>query len=154
MNTEIPDPGPMPVTRRKRFWDFLEEPRSVTGVQIVFTYWAAIIFGILTLEQPPRTTSVILGDGLVVAIAWLMITAGVVGTLTAAFGWWWVERLLGIGFLITAWLGYAYSVGEAQWFGEGSRWLQIGFLSISLSGMLTRFIRIRLDKYGPGIYGG
>lgn len=134
-----------------RLWDSLEAPQSVTAVQIVLTYWAAILFGALTLVYPPRTTSLILGDALVSFISILMICSGIIGTITAAIGWWWVERILALGILILAWSGYVYSVGEAQILEGGSRWLQLGFLSISLSGMVTRFIRIRKDKYGPGL---
>lgn len=134
-----------------KFWALVEEPKSITIVQIVFTYGAALVFGALTLTDPPRTTSVILGPGLVTFICWLMITAGFCGTITAFFGWWWVERLLGLGLLAIAWGGYVYSVGEAHFLSEGSRWLQAGFLSSSLSGMITRYIRIRRDKYGPGV---
>lgn len=154
----MPDyvPNPEPGTRRKakwyyRMWEFLEEPRSITVVQIIFTYWAALFFGTFTLFDPPRTTSFILGSGLVTFICVLMIISGIIGTVTAAFGWRWIERTLALGFLAIAWAGYVYSVGEAQFFSDGSRWLQLGFLSTSLSGMATRFLRIRTGKYGPGL---
>lgn len=47
-----------------RIWDYVEEPKNVTLVQALVVYSAAVWGGIMSLIHPPRTTPVILGDGL------------------------------------------------------------------------------------------
>lgn len=132
-----------------RVWEFIEEPKSVTLVQALIVYLTALIGGTLTLFYPPRTTSIILGDFIVTAVAGLMIFSGLVGIVTSISGWWWVERPLAIGFLAVAGAGYTYSVLEAQVLGEGNRFLQLSWLVIAGGGLAARWLRIRQANYDP-----
>lgn len=132
-----------------KVWGFVEEPKSVTLVQALIVYTAATAGGVLTLFHPPRTTSIILGDGLMTIIAALMIFSGAIGIITAISGWWWVERPLAVGVLMVAGAGYTYSVGEAQFLSDGNRWLQLSWLVIAGGGLVIRYLRIRRANYDP-----
>lgn len=123
----------------------------MTLVQALMVYTISVVTGVLTLEMPPRTTSLILGDGLVTSIALAMIIAGVIGSISAVTGWWWVERPLGVGTLVIALLAYIYSIVEAQVFNDGYRWLQLGWMIIALGGLLHRWLTIRKANYDPVI---
>lgn len=132
-----------------RVWGIIEEPKSVTLVQALIVYMAAIWGGVLSLIHPPRTTSVILGDGLVAFVAGLMVFAGIVGVITSLAGYWWVERTLAVGILLAAGAAYTYSVLEAQVLSDGNRWLQLSWLIIAGGGLAIRYLRIRKANYDP-----
>ena len=132
-----------------KVWGFVEEPKSVTLVQALVVYVAAIVGGALTLFYPPRTTSIILGDGLMTIVAVLMIFGGAFGVVTSIIGWWWIERPLAVGVLLIAGAGYTYSVAEAQALTDGNRWLQLSWLVIAGGGLVIRYLRIRRANYDP-----
>lgn len=132
-----------------KVWGFIEEPKSVTLVQALIVYMAAIIGGLLSLAYPPRTTSIILGDGLVIFIAAMMVFAGAIGVVTSIAGWWWIERTLAVGVLMIAGAAYTYSVVEAQLTSDGHRWLQLSWLIIAAGGLAIRYLRIRKANYDP-----
>lgn len=148
--TTTPPEIPTPRSIWRRAWDVIEEPKAVTLVQALVVYLAALTGGVLTLVWPPTTTSVILGDGIVTAIAILLITGGTIGSATAITGWWWVERPLGVGALVLALLLYLWSVIEAQWLSDsGHRWLQMTCIMVAIGGLTARWLRIRRANYDP-----
>lgn len=132
-----------------RFWGIIEEPKSVTLVQALIVYAAAIAGGVMSLIHPPRTTSVILGDDLMTFVASLMVFSGLVGVVTSILGWWWIERTLAVGILMAAGAAYTYSVLEAQILSEGNRWMQLSWLVIAGGGLAIRYLRIRKANYDP-----
>ena len=138
-----------PLGVASRIWDYIEEPKNVTLVQALVVYTAAVGGGIMTLLYPPRTTSVILGDGLMTFTAALMVFSGVIGWVTSVSGWWWIERTLAVGLLGLAGAAYTYSVIEAQVLSEGNRWMQLAWITIALGGLLVRYMRIRKANYDP-----
>lgn len=132
-------------------WDAIAHPRHVKVIYLVI-YLVAAGIGAVTLVNPPQTISGEVGPLITVIWAALFILGGLVGSVTVLPGWWWAERLLGIGPVLLGLAIYLTVVGvlHAQSIESGgSRLTQFGIILLASSPFILRFFFIKEYSYEP-----
>lgn len=141
-----------PAPRRLRrwplsWWDLLHEPAVVTaGATIVYVALAAA--GVLSILQPPGTITSELGEIVTYGWAVFAVLGGILGTVSAPGGIWWLERV-GLYAVGTFLLIYTLTVVNLQISGSGSRWMQLGLICMGWYFIVSRWDRTRGAALDP-----
>lgn len=141
-----------PAPRRLRrwpltWWDLLHEPPVVTaGAAVV--YAALAIFGTLSIFHPPGTITSELGNIVTYGWAVFSILGGILGVASAPSGIWWLERV-GLYAVATFLLIYTLTVVNLQITSSGSRWMQLGLISMGWYFIVSRWDRTKGAALDP-----
>ena len=140
-----------PIGLAIRLWQAISEPRHLQ-VTYLAIYALTVCVGVVTLMWPPRTIEGPLGEAATMLWAAAFIGGGLVGAIAVLPGWWWLERLLGIGLILVG-LGVYLAVAIALHIdgaAEGSsRLTQIGVILLASSPFTIRFLLIWEYSYEP-----
>lgn len=135
----------------RALWERITEPRHMKVAYAVI-YVATILIGLVTLVMPPQTIRGEVGPIITIVWASLFIVGGMAGLVTVFPGWWWAERLLGLGpvllglgiYLVVVIVLHAQAVETG-----GSRATQIGIILLAAAPFGLRFLVIREYSYEP-----
>ena len=130
-------------------WAAISEPRHLKAAYFLI-YVLTSTVGVVTLMWPPRTIEGPLGSVATALWAGLFIAGGLVGAATVLPGWWWVERVLGIGLILIGLAIYLAVAITLHWQQVGgSRLTQVGVLVLAACPFLLRGLLIREYSYEP-----
>lgn len=142
--TPITPPAP---SRWTAFWALLHEPPVVTAAATL-AYLALMVFGALSFFYPPSPIKSELGVFATVAWSCFASLGGVLGLLAAPRGIWWLERVA--IYSVTTFLAiYSVTIVNLQVTATGSRWMQLGVLSLGWYFIVSRWDRTRGAALDP-----
>jgi hypothetical protein len=129
-------------------WARITEPKLITIVQTCI-YAGIALAGLSAMLDPPMSVKGVWGPTLTAVWAWLLISGGGIGALTAPVGRWWAEKL-GLVAAATGVLLYASIVLSLHFTDPGNRLVQLCFILVVLMHLAIRFLRIHRFSYEPG----
>ncbi len=132
----------------KAIWSSIREPRVLKTIYFG-VYAITLLTGIGTLLSPPTSISGELGPILTVIWSVAFIIGGTGGMLVIFPGWWWAERLVGVGFPLAGIAIYAFVVATLHFTSSGSRLTQFGTLMLAAALFVVRWVQIRGYSFEP-----
>lgn len=135
------------VTVLRDLWHKIQEPRVISV--LVFLMYLVLTAGALSvLVSPPATIKGELGQGGMIALGSLVLMGGVMGTIAALPGIWWLERLavagIALGLSTYAAIILALHITE-----PGNRFFQFTVVVALIITQVVRWARIREYPYDP-----
>lgn len=141
----------IPRIRRRRWplsiWDMLHEPPVVTAFATV-AYAFLAVMGALSIHHPPGTITSELGNLATYSWSGFAILGGLLGTIAAPRGVWWLERV-GLYSVMTFLAIYSTTVVNLQINSPGSRWMQLGILALGWYFVVSRWDRTKGAALDP-----
>ena len=135
----------------RRLWSSITEPRHMKVTYLVI-YLLTVCIGVVTLLSPPQTIDGLVGPIITTIWASLFILGGLAGAIAVLPGWWWVERLLGIGPVmlgLTIYLTVVIVLHVHSMDAGSSRLTQIGIIVLASTPFTIRALVIREYSYEP-----
>lgn len=136
--------------RLKPWWERMPEPRELSTIYTII-YGVALLTGIVTLANPPRSLSAEVGQAAMASVGALLIAGAVIAMAGGANEHSRLEKI-GLNLQVWALLIYASIVTILHFTTAGSRLTQVGVIILALLGCFgARWLLIwRRDKPDRG----
>src|SRR5690625_960912 len=133
-----------------KLWSKIQEPRVISV--LVFLMYLVLTAGALSvLVAPPATIKGELGQGGMIALGSLVLMGGIMGTIAALPGVWWLERLAVAG--VTLGLStYAAIILALHIIEPGNRFFQFTVVVALIIAQVLRWAKIREYPYDPKLH--
>lgn len=130
-----------------RAWRRINEPRTISVLYFV-SYLVFTAAGVNALVTPPNSIQGEIGATAMTMLASLLVVGGVIGSIAALPGMYWLERFA-VGAVASSALIYLLIIVTLHFTSTGNRLLQAAFVSSVLLHQGVRWVRIRERPYRP-----
>lgn len=130
-----------------KIWSKVKEPKTIS-ILVSVAYFIGAIGGASVYMETPQTLEGVMGVYAMNVLAGMLVFGGALGTPTALFGIWWLERvaIVSVTFASVLYLTVVIGLHALE---PGNRLLQAAFISVVMLTQIVRWIRIHDRPYDP-----
>lgn len=130
-----------------RLWDRVHKPRPISVLYFLI-YLITLGGGVAALVKPPTSIEGQVGTTSMIVLAGILAFGGLIGSIAALPGIWWLERTAVLSIALSATI-YAVILGTLHFHESGNRLLQLTFVVSVLLMQGVRWHRISERPYDP-----
>lgn len=131
----------------KRAWNRIHQPRPIS-VMYFLIYLITLGGGVAALIKPPTSIEGQVGTSAMIVLAGILAFGGLVGSIAALPGIWWLERTAVMSIALSATI-YAIILTTLHFRESGNRLLQLTFVLSVLLMQAVRWHRVSQRPYDP-----